>query len=142
MKAAVSPWDSSLVPVDVFRSPLSRAFSLLEEIRDHVHSDRYHFCPTATRSSVQLRSFCYVSVLPQSKHRSSHSLALATRSDFGSHSAALKQSNESEVRLLLGYRPCITSDVWFLSPPALSCPVLSCPPSVLGLAVWSPCVSR
>ncbi|CAF91877.1 unnamed protein product [Tetraodon nigroviridis] len=41
VKAAVSPWDSSLVPVDVFRSPLGRAFSLLEEIRDHVHSDRY-----------------------------------------------------------------------------------------------------
>ncbi|XP_042372122.1 sterol regulatory element-binding protein cleavage-activating protein-like, partial [Plectropomus leopardus] len=39
VKAAVSPWDSSLVPVDAFRSPLSRAFSLLEEIRNHVHSD-------------------------------------------------------------------------------------------------------
>uniref|UniRef100_A0A8P4GBW1 Sterol regulatory element-binding protein cleavage-activating protein n=1 Tax=Dicentrarchus labrax TaxID=13489 RepID=A0A8P4GBW1_DICLA len=39
VKAAVSPWDSSLVTVDVFRSPLSRAFSLLEEIRNHVHSD-------------------------------------------------------------------------------------------------------
>lgn len=41
MKAAVSPWDSSLVPVDVFRSPLGRVFSLLEEIRDHVYTDRY-----------------------------------------------------------------------------------------------------
>lgn len=41
VKAAVSPWDSSLVPVDVFRSPLGRAFSLLEEIRNHVHADRY-----------------------------------------------------------------------------------------------------
>lgn len=41
VKAAVSPWDSSLVPVDVFRSPLGRAFSLLEEIRNHIHSDRY-----------------------------------------------------------------------------------------------------
>ncbi|XP_037310648.2 sterol regulatory element-binding protein cleavage-activating protein isoform X1 [Pungitius pungitius] len=39
VKAAVSPWDSSLVPVDVFRSPLGRAFSLLDEIRNHVHSD-------------------------------------------------------------------------------------------------------
>ncbi|XP_068180545.1 sterol regulatory element-binding protein cleavage-activating protein isoform X2 [Antennarius striatus] len=39
VKAAVSPWDSSLVPVDVFRSPLGRAFSLLEEIRNHVHAD-------------------------------------------------------------------------------------------------------
>ncbi|XP_033837516.1 sterol regulatory element-binding protein cleavage-activating protein isoform X2 [Periophthalmus magnuspinnatus] len=39
VKAAVSPWDSSLVPVDAFRSPLGRVFSLLEEIRNHVHSD-------------------------------------------------------------------------------------------------------
>uniref|UniRef100_A0A3Q1GGJ9 Sterol regulatory element-binding protein cleavage-activating protein n=1 Tax=Acanthochromis polyacanthus TaxID=80966 RepID=A0A3Q1GGJ9_9TELE len=39
VKAAVSPWDSSLVPVDMFRSPLGRVFSLLEEIRNHVHSD-------------------------------------------------------------------------------------------------------
>ncbi|XP_062321506.1 sterol regulatory element-binding protein cleavage-activating protein isoform X1 [Osmerus eperlanus] len=39
VKAAVSPWDSSLVPVDVFRSPLGRVFSLLEEIRNHVYSD-------------------------------------------------------------------------------------------------------
>uniref|UniRef100_H3CES5 Sterol regulatory element-binding protein cleavage-activating protein n=1 Tax=Tetraodon nigroviridis TaxID=99883 RepID=H3CES5_TETNG len=50
VKAAVSPWDSSLVPVDVFRSPLGRAFSLLEEIRDHVHSDS-----SGTRS---LESLC------------------------------------------------------------------------------------
>ncbi|MCJ8745403.1 hypothetical protein PDJAM_G00129750 [Pangasius djambal] len=40
VKAAVSPWDSSLVPVDVFRSPLGRVFSLLEELRDHVYADR------------------------------------------------------------------------------------------------------
>ncbi|MEQ2164750.1 hypothetical protein GOODEAATRI_010005 [Goodea atripinnis] len=39
VKAAVSPWDSSLVPVDVFRSPLGKVFSLLEDIRNHVHSD-------------------------------------------------------------------------------------------------------
>ncbi|CAB1334338.1 unnamed protein product [Coregonus sp. 'balchen'] len=39
VKAAVSPWDSTLVPVDVFRSPLGRVFSLLEEIRNHVHND-------------------------------------------------------------------------------------------------------
>uniref|UniRef100_A0A8C7VFB3 Sterol regulatory element-binding protein cleavage-activating protein n=1 Tax=Oncorhynchus mykiss TaxID=8022 RepID=A0A8C7VFB3_ONCMY len=39
VKAAVSPWDSTLVPVDVFRSPLGRVFSLLEEIRNHVHDD-------------------------------------------------------------------------------------------------------
>ncbi|XP_061633902.1 sterol regulatory element-binding protein cleavage-activating protein isoform X3 [Phyllopteryx taeniolatus] len=39
VKAAVSPWDNSLVPVDVFRSPLGRVFSLLDEIRNHVHAD-------------------------------------------------------------------------------------------------------
>uniref|UniRef100_A0A8C6U8E9 Sterol regulatory element-binding protein cleavage-activating protein n=1 Tax=Neogobius melanostomus TaxID=47308 RepID=A0A8C6U8E9_9GOBI len=39
VKAAVSPWDSSLVPVDAFRSPLGRVFNLLEEIRNHVHTD-------------------------------------------------------------------------------------------------------
>nr|XP_057909290.1 sterol regulatory element-binding protein cleavage-activating protein isoform X2 [Doryrhamphus excisus] len=39
VKAAVSPWDNSLVPVDVFRSPLGRVFSLLDEIRNHVHTD-------------------------------------------------------------------------------------------------------
>ncbi|XP_013887920.1 sterol regulatory element-binding protein cleavage-activating protein [Austrofundulus limnaeus] len=39
VKAAVSPWDSNLVPVDVFRSPLGKVFSLLEEIRNHVHTD-------------------------------------------------------------------------------------------------------
>lgn len=103
MKAAVSPWDSSLVPVDAFRSPLSRAFSLLEEIRNHIHSDRYHFCLTATWALVQWRRFWYGSVLPQSKHRKSLS-----------DSAALKQL---KVRLMLGYRACVTSDAWFLSPP-------------------------
>ncbi|TRY86050.1 hypothetical protein DNTS_030912, partial [Danionella cerebrum] len=40
VKAAVSPWDNTLVPVDMFRSPLGRVFSLLEEIRDHVYTDR------------------------------------------------------------------------------------------------------
>lgn len=39
VKAAVSPWDSNLVPVDAFRSPLGRVFNLLEEIRNHVHTD-------------------------------------------------------------------------------------------------------
>ncbi|XP_058503697.1 sterol regulatory element-binding protein cleavage-activating protein isoform X1 [Solea solea] len=39
VKAAVSPWDSSLVPVDMFRSPVGRVFGLLEEIRNHVHTD-------------------------------------------------------------------------------------------------------
>ncbi|KAK7886464.1 hypothetical protein WMY93_026085 [Mugilogobius chulae] len=39
VKAAVSPWDSNLVPVDAFRSPLGRVFNLLEEIRNHVHND-------------------------------------------------------------------------------------------------------
>ncbi|XP_066547581.1 sterol regulatory element-binding protein cleavage-activating protein [Amia ocellicauda] len=39
VKAAVSPWDNRLVPVDAFRSPLGRVFSLVEEIRNHVHKD-------------------------------------------------------------------------------------------------------
>ncbi|XP_031432256.1 sterol regulatory element-binding protein cleavage-activating protein [Clupea harengus] len=39
VKAAISPWDTTLVPVDVFRSPLGRVFTLLEEIRNHVYSD-------------------------------------------------------------------------------------------------------
>ncbi|XP_028835659.1 sterol regulatory element-binding protein cleavage-activating protein [Denticeps clupeoides] len=39
VKAAVSPWDNTLVPVDVFRSPIGRVFSLLEEIRNHVYTD-------------------------------------------------------------------------------------------------------
>uniref|UniRef100_A0A3B3QHK4 Sterol regulatory element-binding protein cleavage-activating protein n=1 Tax=Paramormyrops kingsleyae TaxID=1676925 RepID=A0A3B3QHK4_9TELE len=39
VKAAVSPWDSKLVPVDAFRSPLGRVFALLDEIRSHMHSD-------------------------------------------------------------------------------------------------------
>ncbi|XP_030637768.1 sterol regulatory element-binding protein cleavage-activating protein isoform X2 [Chanos chanos] len=40
VKAAVSPWDNTLVPVDAFRSPLGRVFNLLEEIRNHVYTDR------------------------------------------------------------------------------------------------------
>ncbi|XP_077453989.1 sterol regulatory element-binding protein cleavage-activating protein [Stigmatopora argus] len=39
VKAAVSPWDNSLVPVDVFRSPLGRVFALLDDIRNHVQAD-------------------------------------------------------------------------------------------------------
>ncbi|XP_069051082.1 sterol regulatory element-binding protein cleavage-activating protein isoform X2 [Lepisosteus oculatus] len=39
VKAAVVPWDSRLVPVDAFRSPLAQVFTLLEEIRNHVHRD-------------------------------------------------------------------------------------------------------
>uniref|UniRef100_A0A8C5BPE3 Sterol regulatory element-binding protein cleavage-activating protein n=1 Tax=Gadus morhua TaxID=8049 RepID=A0A8C5BPE3_GADMO len=39
VKAAVSPWGSNLLPVDAFRPPLGQVFTLLEEIRNHVHSD-------------------------------------------------------------------------------------------------------
>lgn len=56
VKAAVSPWDNSLVPVDVFRSPLGRVFSLLEEIRTHVYSDRSEFSIDFDRSFITL---CY-----------------------------------------------------------------------------------
>nr|XP_033787818.1 sterol regulatory element-binding protein cleavage-activating protein isoform X2 [Geotrypetes seraphini] len=36
VKAVVSPWHKSFLAVDVFRSPLSRVFQLVEEIRNHV----------------------------------------------------------------------------------------------------------
>ncbi|XP_053569674.1 sterol regulatory element-binding protein cleavage-activating protein isoform X2 [Bombina bombina] len=36
VKAVVSPWDKNFLAVDVFRSPLSRVFPLVEEIRNHV----------------------------------------------------------------------------------------------------------
>ncbi|XP_053324030.1 sterol regulatory element-binding protein cleavage-activating protein [Spea bombifrons] len=36
VKAVVSPWDKNFRAVDVFRSPLSRVFPLVEEIRNHV----------------------------------------------------------------------------------------------------------
>ncbi|XP_068001888.1 sterol regulatory element-binding protein cleavage-activating protein [Melanerpes formicivorus] len=39
VKAAVSPWRQSLLAVDVFRSPLSRVFQLVEEIRNHALRD-------------------------------------------------------------------------------------------------------
>lgn len=41
VKSSVSPWHKNLLAVDVFRSPLSRAFQLVEEIRNHVLKDRY-----------------------------------------------------------------------------------------------------
>ena len=41
VKSSVSPWHRNLLAVDVFRSPLSRAFQLVEEIRNHVLRDRY-----------------------------------------------------------------------------------------------------
>lgn len=41
VKTSVSPWHKNLLAVDVFRSPLSRAFQLVEEIRNHVLRDRY-----------------------------------------------------------------------------------------------------
>ncbi|KAM9307999.1 sterol regulatory element-binding protein cleavage-activating protein [Gastrophryne carolinensis] len=40
VKGVVSPWDKNFLAVDVFRSPLSRVFSLVEEIRNHVLRDR------------------------------------------------------------------------------------------------------
>ncbi|XP_030052545.1 sterol regulatory element-binding protein cleavage-activating protein [Microcaecilia unicolor] len=36
VKAVVSPWHKNFLAVDVFRSPLSRVFQLVEEIRNHV----------------------------------------------------------------------------------------------------------
>ncbi|KAM4688629.1 sterol regulatory element-binding protein cleavage-activating protein isoform 1-T2 [Discoglossus pictus] len=40
VKAVVSPWDKNFLAVDVFRSPLSRVFPLVEEIRNHVLRER------------------------------------------------------------------------------------------------------
>lgn len=45
VKSSVSPWHRDLLAVDVFRSPLSRAFQLVEEIRNHVLRDRYPWGP-------------------------------------------------------------------------------------------------
>lgn len=56
VKAAVSPWDNSLVPVDVFRSPLGRVFSLLEEIRNHVYTDRSELSTLTLILTVALSS--------------------------------------------------------------------------------------
>ncbi|XP_020854804.1 sterol regulatory element-binding protein cleavage-activating protein isoform X1 [Phascolarctos cinereus] len=39
VKSTVSPWHKNLLAVDVFRSPLSRVFQLVEEIRNHVLRD-------------------------------------------------------------------------------------------------------
>lgn len=39
VKSSVSPWHKDLLAVDVFRSPLSRAFQLVEEVRNHVLRD-------------------------------------------------------------------------------------------------------
>ncbi|KAK9395964.1 sterol regulatory element-binding protein cleavage-activating protein [Crotalus adamanteus] len=39
VKATVSPWPKTFLPVDVFRSPLARVFQLVEEIRNHVLRD-------------------------------------------------------------------------------------------------------
>ncbi|XP_068952024.1 sterol regulatory element-binding protein cleavage-activating protein isoform X2 [Petaurus breviceps papuanus] len=39
VKSTISPWHKNLVAVDVFRSPLSRVFQLVEEIRNHVLRD-------------------------------------------------------------------------------------------------------
>ncbi|KAJ3597345.1 hypothetical protein NHX12_000873 [Muraenolepis orangiensis] len=70
VKAAVSPWGSSLVgPVDAFRPPLGQVFTLLEEIRNHVHSDSSgvqsveHLCLQVTDLLPGLRRM--QSVLPE-----------------------------------------------------------------------------
>ncbi|XP_034985972.2 sterol regulatory element-binding protein cleavage-activating protein [Zootoca vivipara] len=39
VKATVSPWPKTFLAVDVFRSPLSRVFQLVEEIRNHALQD-------------------------------------------------------------------------------------------------------
>ncbi|XP_077848581.1 sterol regulatory element-binding protein cleavage-activating protein isoform X3 [Macaca mulatta] len=49
VKSSVFPWHKNLLAVDVFRSPLSRAFQLVEEIRNHVLRDS-----SGTRSLEEL----------------------------------------------------------------------------------------
>ncbi|NXC08629.1 SCAP protein, partial [Orthonyx spaldingii] len=39
VKATVSPWQKNFLAVDVFRSPLSRVFQLVEEVRNHALRD-------------------------------------------------------------------------------------------------------
>uniref|UniRef100_A0A4W3HUY3 Sterol regulatory element-binding protein cleavage-activating protein n=1 Tax=Callorhinchus milii TaxID=7868 RepID=A0A4W3HUY3_CALMI len=39
VKAIVSPWNKNLIAVDAFRAPLSKAFQLVEEIRNHLLQD-------------------------------------------------------------------------------------------------------
>ncbi|NXW11000.1 SCAP protein, partial [Fregetta grallaria] len=41
VKATVSPWQKNFLAVDVFRSPLSRVFQLVEEIRNHALRDSF-----------------------------------------------------------------------------------------------------
>nr|XP_016854201.1 PREDICTED: sterol regulatory element-binding protein cleavage-activating protein [Anolis carolinensis] len=41
VKATVSPWPTTFLAVDVFRSPLSRVFQLVEEIRNHALQDGF-----------------------------------------------------------------------------------------------------
>lgn len=66
VKSSVSPWHKDLLAVDVFRSPLSRAFQLVEEIRNHVLSDRY---PGAQPSPAPL----WGGACPQRHHGASSS---------------------------------------------------------------------
>lgn len=51
VKSSVSPWHKNLLAVDVFRSPLSRAFQLVEEIRNHMLRDRSQTSYQASGSS-------------------------------------------------------------------------------------------
>lgn len=66
VKSSVFPWHKNLLAVDVFRSPLSRAFQLVEEIRNHVLRDRYPLrdqppCPLSPETGVV---FCGTSSHP------------------------------------------------------------------------------
>lgn len=73
VKSSVSPWHKDLLAVDVFRSPLSRAFQLVEEIRNHVLRDRYPGAPAQPRcgeagmSSVPPRSQQLCKAHPRSR---------------------------------------------------------------------------
>uniref|UniRef100_A0A8D0HTA0 SREBF chaperone n=1 Tax=Sphenodon punctatus TaxID=8508 RepID=A0A8D0HTA0_SPHPU len=73
VKATVSPWPKNFLAVDVFRSPLSRVFQLVEEIRNHalrdrpcVQSTRQH-CLSETHPSLEEVCLQVTDLLPSLK---------------------------------------------------------------------------
>uniref|UniRef100_A0A671UXH9 Sterol regulatory element-binding protein cleavage-activating protein n=1 Tax=Sparus aurata TaxID=8175 RepID=A0A671UXH9_SPAAU len=98
VKAAVSPWDSSLVPVDVFRSPLGRAFSLLEEIRNHVYSDSLEsLCLQVTDLFPGLRRM--QSVLPE------HGCLLVSPGNYWQNQQELFDSDPDLLKTIQKHEP-------------------------------------
>lgn len=100
VKTSVSPWHKDLLAVDVFRSPLSRAFQLVEEIRNHVLRDRYPLRdPSLPEPCSVLRGDTTLSVTPLSQ-------------------PALQKSNKPEGRWVsrLGISQHPAGPLWLHSP--------------------------